>query len=220
MRRTGFVIICFLSTLITYYVIASYGFGSKGIPVPPELQESFNRRPLAVAAHIFASATTLLLGPWQFMAGWRERWPALHRWVGRVYLGLAVPIGGLAGLYMSWYAMGGIVARLGFGCLAVVWLYSALQGFLTARARDFPGHRRWMIRNYALTFAAVTFRLFFPVTFLIEVPFEPFYRFISWMCWIPNLMVAECLIRAQRSPVGPEVVPVTQGEPVGLVRLG
>ncbi len=39
------------------------------------------------------------------------------------------------------------------------WLYTGAQAYLSIRRRDVVAHRRWMIRNYALTFAAVTLRL-------------------------------------------------------------
>jgi hypothetical protein len=195
-RYAFFVFMCLLSVLIAAYAIGMYGFGPGGFKLPPEIRESFAIRRSAVAAHIFASAAALALGPIQFSSTVRNRWPALHRMVGRVYLCAAVPIGGLAGLYLSRFAFGGIVTRLGFGCLAVVWLFTAFQGFRSALARDFEAHRRWMIRNFSLTFAAVTLRFYLAIGFIQEVPFETTYRLVSWLCWLPNIVVGESLIRA------------------------
>jgi len=158
MRHGFFVVMILLSALVAAYAIGVYGFGAGAENLPPAFRDSFGSRPLAIAAHIFASATALLIGPVQFSSRVRNRWPGFHRVVGRVYLAAAVPVGGLAGLYLSAFAVGGAMSTLGFGTLAVVWLYTALQGYLTARSRDFPTHRRWMIRSYALTFAAVTLR--------------------------------------------------------------
>ena len=58
-------------------------------------------------------------------------------------------------------------------------------------------HRQWMIRSFALTFAAVTLRLWLPF-FQIVLNFEfiEAYIIIAWLCWIPNLIVAEIIIRA------------------------
>ena len=198
MRRWMFVGMAGLSTLVAAYAVGVYGFGPGAKILPPAFQESFGARPLAVAAHIFASATALLIGPVQFSTRVRNRWPGFHRIVGRVYLGAAVPVGGLAGLYLSAFAVGGVVSTLGFGSLAVVWLYTALQGYLKVRSRDFPSHRRWMIRSFALTFAAVTLRLYLPLSQIVGVPFEPAYQTISWLCWVPNLLVGEWLIRSAR----------------------
>ena len=58
-------------------------------------------------------------------------------------------------------------------------------------------HRNWMIRNYSLTFAAVTLRIWLPlfiVLFGIE-HFELSYAIIAWLAWVPNLIVAELFIR-------------------------
>ena len=51
-----------------------------------------------------------------------------------------------------------------------------------------------MTRNFALTFAAVTLRLQMP---LLAMGFgeEMGYRIVAWSCWIPNLLVAEWLVR-------------------------
>jgi ABC-type spermidine/putrescine transport system permease subunit II len=65
--------------------------------------------------------------------------------------------------------------------------------------RDFAAHRRWMIRSFALTFAAVTLRLYLPLGFLLPVSFDDAYRVISFLCWVPNLLAAEWLLR--RRPI-------------------
>ena len=54
-----------------------------------------------------------------------------------------------------------------------------------------------MIRNYSLTFGAVTLRIWLPlfiVLFGIE-RFELSYAIIAWLAWVPNLIVAELFIR-------------------------
>jgi predicted membrane protein DUF2306 len=52
-------------------------------------------------------------------------------------------------------------------------------------------HRRWMVRNFALTFAAVTLRLWIPMSFAAGIPFEIAYPAIAWLCWVPNLLLPE-----------------------------
>lgn len=89
--------------------------------LPVEMRETFSSHSLGINTHIFASAAALLLGPPQFSHPLRVRWPTLHRWAGRVYFGVAVLPGGAAGLYMSYFAFGGVAAKLGFGCLAIAW---------------------------------------------------------------------------------------------------
>ena len=59
----------------------------------------------------------------------------------------------------------------------------------------FVEHRAWMIRSFALTFAAVTLRLYLPVSFLLELNFADVYRATSFLSWVPNLLVAELYLR-------------------------
>jgi hypothetical protein len=55
-------------------------------------------------------------------------------------------------------------------------------------------HRRWMIRSYALTLAAVTLRIYLPASMLLGIPFPVAYPAIAWLCWVPNLLVAQWMI--------------------------
>ncbi len=57
-----------------------------------------------------------------------------------------------------------------------------------------PAHRRWMIRNYCLTFAAVTLRIYLPLSLVFHADFLSAYQVISEACWVPNLLEAEWLI--------------------------
>jgi hypothetical protein len=52
-----------------------------------------------------------------------------------------------------------------------------------------------MIRSFALTFAAVTLRLYLPLIFLTGFNFVDGYRAISFLCWVPNLVLAELYLR-------------------------
>jgi hypothetical protein len=102
-------------------------------------------------------------------------------------------VGGLAGLFMASHAFGGLAARLGFSCLALGWLYTGSRAYLAIRAADIASHRRWMVRNFALTFAAVTLRLWLPASIVSGITFEAAYPVIAWLSWVPNLLVAEVL---------------------------
>ncbi len=95
---------------------------------------------------------------------------------------------------MAFLAYGGLTARLGFASLAIVWLFSAYMAYKHILNRKILLHRRWMIRNYALTFAAVTLRLWQLVFKLTGVEFIQAYIIVAWLSWIPNLIVAEWII--------------------------
>jgi len=200
MRRTSFVVVFVFSLLIAAYAIGMYSVGPGAVRLHPEMRASFENHPVGISTHIYAAALALLLGPFQFSSRLRSRWPALHRWTGRVYLGVAVLVGGLAGLYMSQFAFGGVMSKLGFAFLAIAWLFTGLRAYLSARARDFTAHRRWMIRNYSLSFAAVTLRLYLAPVFIFQIPFELAYPVIAWVCWVPNLLVGQLLATTTHNP--------------------
>ena len=115
----------------------------------------------------------------------------MHRLSGRLYLGAGVGLGGLAAIYMSTFAYGGMVAKLGFATLAIAWLYTGLRAYRAIRSGDVAAHRRWIVRNFALTLAAVTLRILLPVSGMSGIPFALAYPAIAWLCWIPNLLLAE-----------------------------
>jgi uncharacterized membrane protein len=195
MRRLGLGLVFVLGIGVAAYALLMYSVGPGARLLHPQMRAAFERHPVGIGTHVFASALALLLGPLQFWSALRSRRPHLHRWIGRIYLGVAVALGGMAGLYMSTHAFGGPVAKLGFASLALAWLYSGARAFAAARARDFRMHRRWMIRNFALSFAAVALRLYLPASHLLGLDFATAYAVIAWLCWVPNLIVAERLQR-------------------------
>ncbi len=193
MHVAGYVALIILALGVTGYAIAVYGFMPLGALVHPDMRAAFEANRVGIYTHVFAAAVALGLGPFQFSTRLRERRPGLHRWSGRLYLGVGVLIGGLSGLYMAFHAFGGVVARLGFAALAIAWLYTGVRAYRAIRGIDPRAHRRWMIRNFALTFAAVMLRLWVPASVLAGIPLESAYPVIAWLCWVPNLFVAERL---------------------------
>jgi uncharacterized membrane protein len=157
----------------------------------------FARYILPLRLHVAGGIGALLAGPWQFSAKLRARALNLHRWLGRFYL-LEVALGSLAGLAVSIVSLEGLPTHFGFGILAVLWFFTGLQAYRMVRRGDIEAHRRWMIRNFALTLAAVTLRIYMPLMLaVLHWPFRPAYITVSWLCWIPNLLVAEWMVRRE-----------------------
>jgi hypothetical protein len=198
MRVIAFVVLCVLSIGVASYAVAVYGFLPLGALVHPDMRTVFEANRWGIYAHVFGSAVALLLGPLQFSSRLRNSRVSFHRWAGRLYLGVGVLIGGLSGLYMAFRAFGGVAACLGFAGLAVAWLYSGFRAYLAIHDRDVALHRAWMVRNFALTFAAVTLRLYLPASLAAGIEFEVAYPSIAWLCWVPNLIAAEWLFNRTR----------------------
>lgn len=153
---------------------------------------------LRFAAHFVFGPIALIVGPFQMLASLRARRRQVHRTLGWVYA-VCVAIAGVAGLILSVDAFGGLATSMGFGLLAVIWLTFTGLAVWNARARRFDVHRRWMVRSFALTFAAVTLRIYIPLLASTGAPFEQVYQTVAWLSWVPNLMVAEILLSRRAS---------------------
>jgi uncharacterized membrane protein len=158
---------------------------------------------LPLRLHIAGGMGALLAGPWQFSQRLRTRALKFHRWLGRFYL-LSVALGSIAGFLMATVSSEGMPTHLGFGMLAVLWFFTAVQAYRAILRRDIQTHRQWMIRNFALSLAAVTLRNYMPLMLLaLHGSFRTTYITVSWLCWVPNLLIAEWIVRRARrlSPV-------------------
>ncbi|ALL22577.1 DUF2306 domain-containing protein [Bacillus tropicus] len=199
-RKIWYVFTCF-ALLVSGYIVVQYfimdGFQTGLVKVKlmygSKLSEFWYSM---LFTHITTSIVALVIGPFTLSTKFRERNINRHRIMGRIYM-VGILLGGLSGLYLAFYATGGLVAKLGFGLLSVFWLTSAYQALHRVKNKKMKDHRNWMIRNYSLTFAAVTLRIWLPlfiVLFGIE-QFELSYAVIAWLAWVPNLIIAELFIR-------------------------
>jgi hypothetical protein len=102
-------------------------------------------------------------------------------------------IGGITGLFLAFHVQGGMVNTFGFGMLAIAWLYSCYMAIRSIRIDDFTAFKIWIVRNYALTFAAVTLRIYLGIFMgtMGYLKFDQFYPILGFLCWVPNLIFIE-----------------------------
>jgi hypothetical protein len=163
-------------------------------------------------AHTLFGPTALTLGLTNLNPAMRQRrrWP-VHQWLGRIYL-IASIVLGLAGLSLSFHAFGGRGPQTAFGLLALATIGTSLMGYRSIRVRTVRQHREWMLRSDALIFAAVTLRILSPIlTMTYHGQFVPAYQWTAWLCWVPNALVAEWIIRRGWRPqfTAPDGFPAT-----------
>ena len=166
----------------------------------PEIKQRFFAVAIAGWSHAFGGAIASVIGPFQLITRLRTAWPKVHRWMGRIYL-LAVLAGGLAGLYFAPISSAGTVGRVGFATLAVFWLYSGTRAYLAIRRGNVQEHRRWMLRNYALTFGAATLRIELPLLIIGGLSFPVAYTLVAWSSWVPNWLAVEAWLRTRKAVV-------------------
>jgi uncharacterized membrane protein len=175
------------------FSLAVVGYGITYFLSSPR-DDHFGRYIFTLRLHIAGGMGALLAGPWQFSRKLRARRLNLHRWMGRFYL-LSVALGSIAGFAMALVSEQGLPTHFGFGILAVLWFATALQAYRSIRRGEIDAHRQWMIRNFALSLAAVTLRIYMPLMLgIFHWPFRATYITVSWLCWIPNLLIAEWII--------------------------
>lgn len=175
-------------------VLASLRFAFVAIELAqPAMVYHALERPLAFYGHIVGASIALALVPFQFWAHLRMRRLTLHRWLGRFYA-VAILFGGISGVWLAMTTQTGPVAGAGFALLGLIWLYVTGNAVRLALAGDIAAHRRWMIRSAALTVAAVTLRIYLPIL-AVTLGFETGYTLVAWLCWVPNALFAEWLLR-------------------------
>lgn len=160
-----------------------------------------------VFIHGIPGAVVLALGPTQFWPLIRARWPHVHNSVGYIYV-WGLGISGSAALIMGTIALGGGVVRAGSCVLALLWLFTAFIGVRHARAHRLAEHRRWMMRNFALTLSVITCRLYLMIFQDLGWTIQEIAPWIAWLAWLPNLAVAEIMARylPSRAPDEPRVI--------------
>ncbi|TNE54685.1 MAG: DUF2306 domain-containing protein [Bacteroidetes bacterium] len=147
--------------------------------------------------HVFLSFLLLLGGIIQFLPFILRKFPRVHRISGYIYFIVLIFLSGPAALIMSLYANGGIWAQISFTTLSIVWIGSTILAYIYVRKKNYLKHGNWLLRSYALTLSAITLRLysFLIAHFHIDLSPKETYVLISYINWIPNLLIAEILIR-------------------------
>jgi hypothetical protein len=166
---------------------------------------------LAMGGHFLTGAILLVLGPVQFIQAIRNRIPAIHRWLGRLYV-LSAGVAGVFGL--SFIAMkgtvGGPIMSAGFGLYGALMALCALQTYRYGRARRLDLHRAWATRLFALAIGSWLYRLEYGFWLLATDGLGSTKGFSGWFdhmmaffFYLPNLAVAELVIRSNgRSGAG------------------
>lgn len=188
-----FAMVISLYVTIFYFVLPQIITRPPGWQVHQSLQRTFSTHLWSLYIHIVPSVIAMALGPFQFLPNLRARRPRLHRWMGRIYL-VSILIGGISGLYMAQFATGGLASMIGFAALAILWIFTGYKAYTAIRRGAVQEHRVWLIRNYALTFAAVTLRIYTRLFFLMGMTLPDFHSTNAWLCWVPNLLFAEWVI--------------------------
>jgi len=158
--------------------------------------------PVPVVLHIVSVTVFSVLGAFQFAPRFRRRRRGWHRVAGRVLVPSGLIVAG-TGLWLTFFlppaTVDGPVLKGIRVVVAVAMSTSLVLGLLAVRRRDFPRHRAWMIRGYAIGMGAGT-QFFTQAIWLIAVgPLDLAGRTGTLAAgWLINVLVAEWIIRRPR----------------------
>ncbi|WP_254614838.1 MULTISPECIES: DUF2306 domain-containing protein [unclassified Myxococcus] len=184
------------------YFLAASNFGIRGLKSSALLADPVWNA--AFYTHIALGGLALAIGWTQFVERLRLNRPGAHRLLGKLYVG-AVLLSGLSGVYVGFFATGGVIAASGFVSLGLVWLYTTVSAYRLIKSRRIEEHRLMMTYSYAACFGAVTLRLWMPILIPTLGDFMSAYRTVAWLCWVPNLGVAYLISRRRHQ--ASELVP-------------
>jgi uncharacterized membrane protein len=199
---------------LTVPAAASILKGPVGESLRNEAPYLYNNHRFLLLFHIACGITALVLGLFQFVPSLRSSRPVLHRTMGMLYVS-AVVLGGITAFPLSFMMHAAhspairplfYPALAGLASLSIVWPMTTVMALTRAKQRRFADHRAWMIRSYALTFAAPTARLIPPILLLLtsDIVLAINVTFVSWPL---NLLVAELLIRRAQRRLGLDASP-------------
>ncbi|MDX8351699.1 DUF2306 domain-containing protein [Cognatiyoonia sp. IB215182] len=165
-------IICsVLALLVLPFGFYAIDFGQGGLrdalPEPHYLMSDNPTANLGIFIHMIAGALVTCLVPFQLIAPLRNRFPALHRWAGRIIGSAAIitAIGGLIYIPLRG-TIGGWPMDAGFTLYGALTLITAFQTIRFARARQFARHRNWALRFFWLAIGSWLYRVHYGLWYL------------------------------------------------------
>ena len=155
---------------------------------------------LLFVSHVLLAVVMIAGGTTQLIPAVRNRFPALHRWTGRVFILVALVLA-IGGYYMTWG--GGVrlsdVGTLGVSFNAHLIVFFAGLTFFYAYKRQIDTHRRWAMRLFIVAHGVWFFRLSLMGWFLLhQGPMGntrnldgPADIFLSFACYLVPLAILE-----------------------------
>ena len=210
--RTGLTTTTWVSAgLFGLYILASYvgamsdGDMERWNQALPRLYAPGHRAATAgIGAHFIAGGIILALGFIQFVERIRLRAPAVHRWLGRLYVAAAI-VTGLGGtLYILLRGtIGGMVMDVGFGLYGLLTVLCAERTYHHARTRQWDAHRAWALRLLALALGSWLYRIEYGFWLMFTDGaghtrdfHGPFDQVMAFFFFIPNLILVELMLRS------------------------
>ncbi len=200
MKKALWIIIVILALLVGFipisYLSNGINEGYLALKSPEVVQSKLWR--FFLYTHIVSGGIAILIGWVQFNRNLLKKRVNWHRNIGKMYV-ISALLCSLSGLYIGFYATGGWLAALGFITVSCIYFYTTLKGFLHILNRQLIAHQNYMTYSYATCLAAVSLRVFVPLSSLITDNYILSYTLIAWLAWIPNLFIAYLVNKSRQT---------------------
>jgi len=160
----------------------------------------FRIQPLARALHMAPGLFWMAFVPLQFAGSVRRRWPALHRWSGRLAVASTVFLVPSGIIFAALRPLANAFVELvPIAFYAAIYVISLGMGVWRARQKNFASHREWMIRAFSVGIGISSVRLWY-VLFLNTTGMhaQDFFATAFWIAFGVNLVIAEIWINVTR----------------------
>lgn len=158
--------------------------------------------------HALLGGLVTFAGAWQLVPALRRRWPAVHRWNGRLFLGTALLVT-LSGFYLTWVrgSQLGPASNVSISANGLLILCFATLAWRSALRRDLASHRRHALRAWLLVNGVWFLRIGIMLAGLLLAPLGVKIDYegatfiaVSFASWVLPLAMLEMYLRAERSP--------------------
>ncbi|MEO1136431.1 MAG: DUF2306 domain-containing protein [Pseudomonadota bacterium] len=214
--RAAFAVLCAGLILFGVYIAVFYGGAAlsgrwalwNAGSLPGLYDPNMPLATLGMGAHLFAGAVLMALGPLQFVPAIRQRRPALHRAIGRIYIAFAMlaAIGGLLFVFLKG-TVGGLIMDVGatlYGALVIAFGFATIA---FAIRNDFARHECWAMRLFALVSGALLYRIEYALWGALTSGAGHTASYDGWFdnvvnlgFYAPALVAAEAYIRTRGKP--------------------
>ncbi len=165
--------------------------------------------PISLFAHVLTGVAFGITGPVQFVRALRNRFGALHRISGRIFVlsGTVIGFSGLS-ILLQVTSQRTPIVDIARGLFGLALLIALAMSMVAIRKRDFRRHRAWAIRSYAIGMGLGTVALVFIPLYIVtgQPPIGPLSDILFVASWVLTIVIAEVVIcRSSRpQPVVPK----------------
>ena len=170
---------------------------------PAGFEARYYAIPYWTLVHCTSGVLFMVLGPLQFIAASRNRFPQFHRWCGRIFFAASLVAVVSALLFVPLLPVfGSLSTRVGVVVASGFFLLALFKGYTSVRRHQYALHREWMIRAFAIGLGISTFRVLIPLLMIppIRASFPEAWDTVVWLGFVINVTAAETWINLTRQP--------------------